>query len=99
MLTFVEPVKLMQNVLTLSERLVVRTKVRVVLMYGSLGGQSFQQELTNILFRDVRLHGLYLSNWIDRLTPNPYHEFNDIIMMLLAYGVMHYHLQFESIQS
>jgi hypothetical protein len=60
----------------------------VVLMYGSLGGQSFQPGLANILFRDVRLHGFYLSNWIDRLAPDQFHEFSNTVMMLLADGVM-----------
>ena len=59
-----------------------------MLMYGSLGGQSFQPGLANILFRDVRLHGFYLSNWIDRLAPDQFHEFSNTVMMLLADGVM-----------
>jgi NADPH:quinone reductase-like Zn-dependent oxidoreductase len=58
------------------------------MVYASLGGQSLQPGLANLMFRDVRLHGFWLSNWLDRLTPEQLKEFSSAVMKLLAIGVI-----------
>ncbi|KAG0587964.1 hypothetical protein KC19_2G205200 [Ceratodon purpureus] len=61
----------------------------LVMVYASLGGQSLQPGLANLMFRDVRLHGFWLSNWLDRLSPEQLREFSSAVMKLLASGVIH----------
>ena len=58
------------------------------MVYASLGGQSLQPGLANLMFRDVRLHGFWLSNWLDRLTPELLKEFSSAVVKLLASGVI-----------
>lgn len=59
-----------------------------MLVYASLGGQSLQPGLANLMFRDVRLHGFWLSNWLERLSPDQLQEFVGAVMKLLATGII-----------
>ncbi|XP_024373971.1 uncharacterized protein [Physcomitrium patens] len=59
----------------------------LVLVYASLGGKTLQPGLANLMFRDVRLHGFWLSNWLNRLTTEALDEFSETVMKLLASGV------------